>query len=123
MTLPCSTKWSFEIVLTITNQRHEQVALWMSTLAFTVCFAAWVLNAVLVTWLSRTGVMPLDDTQLGWLLAVPILTGALSRVPLGIATDRFGVVAVLVVGEHRACHRPCAASMPARNVLAPTPLL
>jgi NNP family nitrate/nitrite transporter-like MFS transporter len=65
-------------------------ALAASTLAFTLCFGCWVLNAVLVTHLTRTGTIPFSETEIGWLLAAPILTGALTRVPLGILTDRFG---------------------------------
>ncbi|MCG8456256.1 MAG: MFS transporter, partial [Holophagales bacterium] len=62
----------------------------MSTLAFTVCFACWVLNAVLVTYLAGSGELLFDETQVGWLLALPILTGAVSRVPLGVLTDTYG---------------------------------
>lgn len=66
------------------------VALVMSTVAFTVCFACWVINAVLVTYLVSNGTYDFDQAQVGWLMALPILTGALSRVPLGILTDKYG---------------------------------
>lgn len=69
----------------------------MSTLAFTVCFACWVINAVLATYLVSTGTFSFDQGQLGWLLALPILTGALSRVPLGIMTDKYGGRTVFTV--------------------------
>ena len=62
------------------------VALVMSTVAFTVCFACWVINAVLVTYLVSNGAYAFDQAQVGWLMALPILTGALSRV-LGLAHD------------------------------------
>lgn len=65
-------------------------ALAMSTFAFAMCFAAWVVNAVLVTHLVSSGTFRFSGSQVGWLLAVPILTGAVTRVPLGILTDRHG---------------------------------
>jgi NNP family nitrate/nitrite transporter-like MFS transporter len=65
-------------------------ALVMSTLSFAVCFACWVINAVLITYLVSTGTYAFDEIQIGWLLAVPILTGALARLPLGLLTDRYG---------------------------------
>jgi NNP family nitrate/nitrite transporter-like MFS transporter len=66
------------------------MALVMSTVAFVMCFACWVLNAVLITYLVNTGTYAFNEAQVGWLLAVPILTGALVRVPLGLLTDRLG---------------------------------
>jgi NNP family nitrate/nitrite transporter-like MFS transporter len=66
------------------------VALAASTVAFTVCFACWVLYAALVPLLVASGVYAFDETQLGWLLALPILTGALTRLPLGMLTDVYG---------------------------------
>jgi len=74
----------------MSEARYALSALVMSTFAFTVCFACWVLNAVLVTFLVGSGELSFDGTQVGWLLALPILTGAVSRVPLGILTDTYG---------------------------------
>jgi NNP family nitrate/nitrite transporter-like MFS transporter len=75
---------------TIANRSGAVMALTMSTLAFSFCFACWVINAVLVTFLVSTGEYAFSDSQVGWLLAVPILTGAVSRLPLGMLTDRMG---------------------------------
>ncbi|MGH8582882.1 MAG: MFS transporter [Gammaproteobacteria bacterium] len=73
------------------SERSEALtALSASTVAFGVCFAVWVINAVLVTYLVSTGVFRFSETEIGWLLAAPILTGALSRVPLGMLTDKYG---------------------------------
>ncbi len=72
------------------EHRKARTVLFMSTTAFTVCFAAWVLNAVLVTHLVNSGAYRFGSAQVGWLLAMPILTGAISRVPLGMLTDRYG---------------------------------
>lgn len=64
--------------------------LFMNTLAFTVCFAAWMLNGVLVTFLVDNQVFTWGPVQVGWLLGIPVVTGALFRLPLGILTDRLG---------------------------------
>jgi NNP family nitrate/nitrite transporter-like MFS transporter len=73
-----------------------KAAMVMATVAFTTCFAAWVINAVLVSYLVATEVFTFDAGQVGWLLALPILTGAISRVPLGIMTDKYGGRIVLL---------------------------
>jgi NNP family nitrate/nitrite transporter-like MFS transporter len=62
----------------------------LNTLAFTVCFACWMMYGVLGAFLSETGVIPLTRPELGWLLGVPILTGSIMRLPVGILTDRYG---------------------------------
>lgn len=59
-----------------------------STLAFTVCFAVWMMFGV--TGIPIREQLGLDSTQFGLLTATPVLTGAVFRVPLGIWTDRFG---------------------------------
>lgn len=79
------------------NPSGANIALFMSTIAFTVCFAAWVLNGVLVTYLVSKDIFRFDSEQVGLLLALPILTGAISRVPLGIATDKYGGRIVLTL--------------------------
>lgn len=62
----------------------------MSTVAFTVCFAAWVLNGVLVTFLVGNKTYSWDRTQMGWLIGAPVLTGAIMRLPIGLLTDKYG---------------------------------
>lgn len=64
--------------------------LFMNTLAFAVCFAAWTLYGVLITYLIDHHVVALDKSQIGWLLGAPVLTGSLFRLPVGMLTDRFG---------------------------------
>lgn len=71
-----------------TTASHK--ALFLNTLAFTVCFAAWMLNGVLVTFLSANQVFDWGPVEIGWLLGIPILTGSLFRLPAGILTDKFG---------------------------------
>lgn len=60
----------------------------VSTLAFTVCFMVWMMFGVIGIPIKKA--LNLNSTQFGLLTAMPILTGSLVRVPLGIWTDRFG---------------------------------
>jgi len=69
---------------------RAKLTLALNTLAFTVCFAAWMLNGVLVTFLIDAQVFDWDPSQMGWLIGIPVLTGALTRLPVGLATDKFG---------------------------------
>lgn len=59
-----------------------------STFAFTICFAIWMMFAVLGIPIKTN--LGLNETQFGLLAATPVLTGSLVRVPLGIWTDKFG---------------------------------
>ncbi len=65
-------------------------ALGVSTLAFTSCFAVWMMNGVVVTFLVDGGVYDFTRLQMGWLIGAPVLTGSLLRLPAGMLTDRFG---------------------------------
>ena len=71
-----------------TAKSHK--ALFLNTLAFTVCFAAWMLNGVLVTFLSVNQVFDWGPVEIGWLMGIPVLAGAVFRLPAGILTDKFG---------------------------------
>lgn len=62
----------------------------MNTLAFTICFAAWMLNGVLVTFLTVNRVFDWSATEIGWLLGIPVLTGSIFRLPAGMLTDKYG---------------------------------
>lgn len=68
--------------------RTEGRALWMSTLAFTVCFAVWTIFSIIGVKIKQE--LGLSETEFGLLIGTPILTGSLSRIFLGIWTDRFG---------------------------------
>ncbi|MCC7490912.1 MAG: NarK/NasA family nitrate transporter [Fimbriimonadaceae bacterium] len=72
------------------EERPPVVALSLSTLAFTISFMCWTLNGVLVTDLVDHGVLDLSKTQIGALLGIPILTGSITRLPVGILTDKYG---------------------------------
>lgn len=74
--------------LRATSESHK--ALFFNTLAFTICFAAWMLNGVLVTFLVDNQVFEWGPVEIGWLMGIPVLTGAIFRLPAGILTDKFG---------------------------------
>src|SRR5512140_3882559 len=59
-----------------------------STTAFTVCFMVWMMFAVIGIPIKKT--LNLNEPQFGILVALPVLTGSLIRLPLGMWTDRFG---------------------------------
>jgi NNP family nitrate/nitrite transporter-like MFS transporter len=63
-------------------------ALWLSTVAFTVCFAAWTIFSIIGVQIKRD--LGLNDTQFGLLVGTPILTGSLVRLMLGIWADQYG---------------------------------
>src|SRR3989338_404234 len=71
-----------------TSESHR--VLFLNTLAFTVCFAAWMLNGVLVTFLSTNQIFNWGPVEIGWLLGIPVLTGSIFRLPAGMLTDKFG---------------------------------
>ena len=71
-------------------QRTRQAwsVLIVSTFAFTVCFMVWMMFGVIGIPIKK--MLNLNSTQFGLLMSMPVLTGSLVRVPLGIWTDRFG---------------------------------
>ena len=60
----------------------------VSTLAFTVCFMVWMMFGVIGIPIKK--MLNLNATEFGLLTAMPVLTGSLIRVPLGIWTDKYG---------------------------------
>lgn len=70
------------------SQSKAYSVLASSTLAFTVCFTIWMMFGVIG--IPIKAALHLNETQFGLLTAMPVLTGSLIRVPLGIWTDRFG---------------------------------
>lgn len=73
---------------TVSCKSHRM--LFLNTLAFTVCFAAWMLNGVLVSFLADNQVFRWGPVEIGWLLGIPVLTGSIFRLPAGILTDKYG---------------------------------
>ena len=56
--------------------------LWLSTIAFTLLFAVWMMFGVLGVPIQKE--LKLTDVQLGWLAAAAILAGSLPRLNFGI---------------------------------------
>ena len=75
----------------------------VSTLAFTVCFMVWMMFGVIGIPIRKT--LGLNATEFGLLTAMPVLTGSLVRVPLGVWTDRFGG-RIVMMGTLLACVLP-----------------
>lgn len=67
-------------------------------MAFSACFAVWVLFSIIG--IPIKSLLDLSETQFGVLVAMPLLSGSLLRLPVGILTDRYGgrnVFAILLV--------------------------
>jgi NNP family nitrate/nitrite transporter-like MFS transporter len=62
--------------------------LWLSTCAFTLLFNVWLMLGVLGISVRRE--LGLGDSQLEWLMAAAILSGAIFRLNFGIWADRYG---------------------------------
>ena len=70
------------------TSRKAPVQLSLGTLSFVVCFAAWGLFSCFAPRFRET--FHLTATQSAFLVAVPVLLGALARIPMGMLTDRYG---------------------------------
>ena len=94
----------------MTSLRTQRISVvTSSTVAFTVCFAVWMMFAVIGIPIKKQ--LGLSETEFGLLAATPVLTGSLIRLPLGMWTDRFGgrivffllmlstVVPIYLIGE------------------------
>ena len=69
--------------------KQQQISvLTMNTMAFAVNFAVWVMFSVIGIKIKAE--LNLNETEFGLLVATPILTGSLVRLPLGLLTDRYG---------------------------------
>lgn len=64
------------------------IVLTSSTFSFTMCFMVWMMFAVIGIPIKNH--LHLTETEFGILTALPVLSGSLIRIPLGIWTDRFG---------------------------------
>ncbi|WP_199246129.1 nitrate/nitrite transporter [[Phormidium] sp. ETS-05] len=78
----------------MTNSDAETVhptapkSLFLATMAFAIAFANWGLIAGLAPLLKKE--LGLSATQASLMIAIPVLLGAVGRIPAGIFTDRFG---------------------------------
>ncbi|MEO8804007.1 MAG: nitrate/nitrite transporter [Rudaea sp.] len=72
----------------IITSGQQSRALWLSTIAFGVCFAVWVIYSIIGIELKQE--LGFSDSAFGLLVATPILTGSLSRLLLGIWSEMYG---------------------------------
>lgn len=72
----------------MTSATNQKLALSLTTLAFTACFAVWTIFAIIGVQIKQD--MGLSDTQFSLLIGTPILTGSLVRLFLGIWADQHG---------------------------------
>lgn len=77
------------------NDARSIRVLLITTFAFLVCFAIWMMFGVIGIPIRKQ--LGLNASEFGLLTATPVLTGAIFRLPLGIYTDRFGGRIVMVV--------------------------
>ena len=74
--------------MALTEKGKSYSVLTMNTLAFTVNFAIWTMFSIIGIRIKAQ--LGLSETEFGLLVATPILTGSLIRLPLGVLTDRYG---------------------------------
>ncbi|OIQ67918.1 nitrate transporter [mine drainage metagenome] len=79
----------------MSKKRQALSVLIASTFAFTMCFMVWMMFAVIGIPIKKT--LGLNATEFGLMTAMPVLSGSLIRVPLGIWTDKYGGRIVLTV--------------------------
>ena len=63
-------------------------ALGLSTVAFTACFAVWTIFSIIGVAIKAE--LGLSESQFGILVATPILTGSVTRLFLGVWTEKYG---------------------------------
>jgi len=80
------------------DSAKRNTILTLSTIAFTLMFAVWLMFGVLGIPIRKE--FGLTEVQFGWLTAIAILNGSIWRLAFGIWTDRFGgrLVLTLLVG-------------------------
>lgn len=71
-----------------TQARGATRVLVLSTTAFTLMFAVWLMFGILGVPIQKE--FGLTDVQLSWVSAVAVLNGSLWRLPAGMLTDRVG---------------------------------
>jgi NNP family nitrate/nitrite transporter-like MFS transporter len=67
---------------------QQSRALWLSTVAFTTCFAVWTIFSIIGLQIQKD--LGLSETEFGLLVGTPILSGSLIRLILGIWSDQYG---------------------------------
>ena len=70
------------------DSKQSNTVLTLSTIAFTLMFAVWLMFGVLGVKIREE--FKLDEVQFGWLTAIAVLNGSIWRLLFGLWTDRFG---------------------------------
>jgi NNP family nitrate/nitrite transporter-like MFS transporter len=70
------------------TEGQRQRVLWLSTTAFTLLFAVWLMLGMLGIPISKD--LGLTDNQLYWLALTAILSGSILRFTFGVWADRYG---------------------------------
>ncbi|WCJ60112.1 MFS transporter [Fontisphaera persica] len=78
-----------------TESASRNLILTLSTTAFTLMFAVWLMFGVLGIPIRQE--FQLTEVQFGWLTAIAILNGSIWRLCFGILTDRYGGRRVLTL--------------------------
>ncbi|MDR1076023.1 MAG: NarK/NasA family nitrate transporter [Xanthomonadaceae bacterium] len=74
---------------------QQQRALWGSTFAFTTCFAVWMIFSIIGIPIKEK--LQLSETAFGLLIAMPVLSGSLIRIFVGVWADQLGGRLILTV--------------------------
>ena len=74
--------------MTSGKNADASVQLSLGTFSFVVCFAAWGLISSFAPHFRQT--FHLSATQTAFLVAVPVILGALARIPMGMLADLYG---------------------------------
>ena len=92
----------------------------MSTIAFTLMFAVWLMFGILGVPIQKE--FGLSNTQLAWITSLAVLNGAMWRLPAGMIADRIGgkkvMLYLLLTGAVAAAAVAFASSYPMLLVLA-----
>lgn len=79
------------------NKAKANKTLFLNTLTFAVCFFVWMIFSVLITFLNgKFEWSQWSDVEVAWLIALPVLTGSVFRLPIGVLTDKYGGKPVMI---------------------------
>jgi MFS transporter, NNP family, nitrate/nitrite transporter len=70
------------------TRSDQNRALSLSTIAFTACFAVWTIFSIIGVAIKEE--LGLNEAEFGLLVATPILTGSITRLFLGVWTEKYG---------------------------------
>ena len=70
------------------SRADQNRALALSTVAFTACFAVWTIFSIIGVEIKKE--LSLSEFEFGLLVATPILSGSLTRLFLGVWTEKYG---------------------------------